>query len=67
VQKVMANAHLYATRLGLKAIPLKKRLGTIPSSSGLVTGGEDNTEPEIVEQKLIEPKAIELAPIEETK
>lgn len=59
VQKVMANAHLYATRLGLKAIPLKKRLGIIPSSSGLVTGGEDNTEPEIVEQKLLEPISIE--------
>ncbi len=59
VQKVMANAHLYATRLGLKAIPLKKRLGVIPSSSGLVTGGEDNTEPEIVEQKLLEPIPIE--------
>jgi soluble lytic murein transglycosylase len=59
VQKVMANAHLYATRLGLKAIPLKKRLGIIPSSSGLVTGSEDNTEPEIVEQKLLEPISIE--------
>ncbi|MEQ1598223.1 MAG: transglycosylase SLT domain-containing protein [Methylotenera sp.] len=59
VQKVMANAHLYATRLGLKAIPLKKRLGVIPSSNGLVTGGEDNTEPEITEQKLFEPIPIE--------
>jgi soluble lytic murein transglycosylase len=59
VQKVMANAHLYATRLGLKAIPLKKRLGIIPSISGLVTGEEDNTEPEIVEQKLLEPIPIE--------
>jgi soluble lytic murein transglycosylase len=59
VQKVMANAHLYVMRLGLKAIPLKKRLGIIPSSSGLVTGGEDNTEPEIVEQKLLEPIPIE--------
>ena len=55
VQKVMANAHLYATRLGLKAISLKKRLGVIPSSSGLVTSGEDNAEPEIAEQKLLEP------------
>jgi soluble lytic murein transglycosylase len=62
VQKVMANAHLYAMRLGLKAIPLKKRLGVIPSSSGLVVAGEDNTEPEIIEQKLMAP-----APIEETK
>ena len=31
VQKVMANAHLYAPRLGLKPISLKQRLGTIPS------------------------------------
>ncbi len=31
VLKVMANAHLYATRLGLKSIPLKQRLGIIPS------------------------------------
>lgn len=31
VQKVMANAHLYAPRLGLKAISLKQRLGVIPS------------------------------------
>ena len=59
VQKVMANAHLYAMRLGLKAIPLKKRLGIIPSTSGLMTGGEDVTEPEIIEQKLIEPIPIE--------
>jgi soluble lytic murein transglycosylase len=57
VQKVMANAHLYAVRLGLKSIPLKKRLGVIPSIGGLVTGGDDNAEPEV----------IELAPIEESK
>jgi soluble lytic murein transglycosylase len=31
VQKVMANAHLYAPRLGLKPITLKQRLGIIPS------------------------------------
>ena len=31
VQKVMANAHLYAARLGLKAISLKQRLGVVPS------------------------------------
>lgn len=31
VQKVMANAHLYAHRLGLKAIPLKQRLGIVPA------------------------------------
>jgi soluble lytic murein transglycosylase len=62
VQKVMANAHLYAMRLGLKAIPLKKRLGVIPSSSGHVTSAENNIEPEVTEQK-----PIELAPIEEAK
>jgi soluble lytic murein transglycosylase len=36
VQKVMANAHLYAQRLGLKSIPLKKRLGVVPSKSGMM-------------------------------
>lgn len=30
VKKVMANAHIYSQRLGLKNIPLKKRLGVIP-------------------------------------
>lgn len=39
VQKVMANAHLYANRLGLKVMPLKQRLGTIPSNM-TVTGNE---------------------------
>jgi soluble lytic murein transglycosylase len=34
VQRVLANAHLYAKQLGLKASPLKQRLGTIPSSTG---------------------------------
>lgn len=32
VQKVMANAHLYSQLLGLKTIPLKQRLGTIPGN-----------------------------------
>jgi soluble lytic murein transglycosylase len=31
VQKVLANAHIYSARLGLKAIPLKQRLGMIPA------------------------------------
>lgn len=31
VKRVMENAHLYAQRLGLKIIPLKARLGVIPS------------------------------------
>lgn len=36
VQKVMANAHLYATRLGLKRSSLKQRLGTVPASGSLL-------------------------------
>lgn len=36
VQKVMANAHLYATRLGLKATSLKQRLGVVPASDSLL-------------------------------
>lgn len=31
VKKVLANAHMYAPRLGLPVITLKKRLGTIPA------------------------------------
>lgn len=31
VKKVLANAHMYAARLGLPAVTLKKRLGTIPA------------------------------------
>jgi soluble lytic murein transglycosylase len=54
VQKVMANAHLYAHRLGLKPMPLKQRLGTIPSKGSLIMGGEDNFEPEMTEQKPVE-------------
>jgi soluble lytic murein transglycosylase len=45
VQKVMANAHLYAPRLGLKVISLKQRLGVIPSSNGVLSNNvEDNPE-----------------------
>jgi soluble lytic murein transglycosylase len=46
VQKVMANAHLYAFQLGLKNISLKQRLGIIPSniSAAIV----DNPSPEVV-------------------
>jgi soluble lytic murein transglycosylase len=33
VQKVMANAHIYAHQLGLKSITLKQRLGTIPGKA----------------------------------
>ena len=42
VQKVMANAHLYAARLGLKAISLKQRLGIVPSRYAAF---ENNSEP----------------------
>ncbi|WP_020167698.1 MULTISPECIES: lytic transglycosylase domain-containing protein [Methylotenera] len=37
VQRVMANAHLYAHQLGLKPITLKQRLGIIPSNTGLIS------------------------------
>ncbi len=36
VQKVMANAHLYAQRLGLKIVPLKQRLGVVPGKANVV-------------------------------
>jgi soluble lytic murein transglycosylase len=32
VQRVMANAHIYASRLGTKIQSLKTRIGTIPGS-----------------------------------
>lgn len=32
VQKVMANAHMYAKQLGLKSVTLKQRMGTIPGN-----------------------------------
>ncbi len=42
VQKVMANAHLYAQQLGLKAISLKQRLGMIPGKASIVDTGPDD-------------------------
>lgn len=39
VKKVLANAHMYAPRLGLPMLTLKKRLGTIPARS---TGDAEN-------------------------
>jgi soluble lytic murein transglycosylase len=45
VQKVMANAHIYAPRLGLKPMPLKQRLGTIPSKFGVVSAAQEPLEP----------------------
>jgi soluble lytic murein transglycosylase len=41
VQKVMANAHLYAPRLGLKSMPLKQRLGVIPSKYGTISSNPE--------------------------
>jgi hypothetical protein len=35
-------------------MPLKQRLGTIPSKGSLIMGGEDNFEPEMTEQKPVE-------------
>ena len=46
VQKVMANAHLYAFQLGLKSTSLKQRLGIIPGN--LAAPVEDNPSPELV-------------------
>ncbi len=53
VQRVLANAHLYAQRLGLKSIPLKKRLGIVPSKSGLV----GMQEPDLVNLEPAAPEA----------
>ncbi|WP_235273034.1 transglycosylase SLT domain-containing protein [Methylophilus sp. Q8] len=39
VKKVLANAHMYAPRLGLPMLTLKKRLGTIPARG---TGDVEN-------------------------
>jgi soluble lytic murein transglycosylase len=42
VQKVMANANIYAARLGKPIQTLKARLGTIPGSGKLDETEEDN-------------------------
>ena len=57
VQKVMANAHLYAYQLGLKPISLKQRLGVIPSSLGqpLSSNTDDKQAAEPVATLAIEP------------
>ena len=44
VQKVMANAHLYAYQLGLKSISLKQRLGVIPGSLGQPPSNLDDSQ-----------------------
>lgn len=48
VQKVMANAHLYAPRLGLKAITLKERLGVVPSRYDGLESTVDSATAEVV-------------------
>ena len=58
VQKVLANAHLYAQRLGLKSIPLKKRLGIVPSKSGMMSTEQD-ANPELPAQEPSKPDAAE--------
>ena len=56
VQKVMANAHLYAYQLGLKSISLKQRLGVIPGSVGQsLPNLEDNQVAEPASVSAIEP------------
>lgn len=47
VQKVMANAHLYAHQLGLKPTPLKQRLGVIPGKATaiMLSTDSDNAAP----------------------
>lgn len=48
VKKVLANAHMYAPRLGLPTMSLRKRLGVIPAKAGVeyVADPVKITEPE---------------------
>ena len=66
VQKVMANAHLYAPRLGLKPITLKQRLGVIPSRYDAFESNVDNaglqqlqTQPSQTQQATQETQTVE--------
>lgn len=65
VQRVMANAHLYAHQLGLKPITLKQRLGVIPSKTGLISevvnveSNSHSTESESVNQNTTTQSNIE--------
>lgn len=43
VKKVLANAHMYAPRLGLPAMTLKKRLGIVPAKTGSDVTGDTTT------------------------
>lgn len=47
VQKVMANAHLYAHRLGLKTMSLKQRLGRVPATGGLLNTPATDATPSV--------------------
>lgn len=44
VQKVMANAHYYAQRLGAKLVPLKQRLGIIPGNGSNTFAAQESSE-----------------------
>ncbi len=47
VQKVMANAHLYAQQLGLKVISLKQRLGIVPGKAFIAVPSQDDVVNEV--------------------
>ncbi len=65
VQKVMANAHLYAYQLGLKSISLKQRLGVIPGSVGQsLPNLEDSQIAEPASTSAIEPIPEPIKPTE---
>ena len=66
VQKVMANAHLYAYQLGLKSISLKQRLSVIPGSLGqsLPSNADDNQAAEPASKLAIEPITEPVKPTE---
>lgn len=57
VQKVMANAHLYAHQLGLKPITLKQRLGIIPGKAATVSSA-DSDSAELNSANLTNPNTI---------
>ena len=56
VQKVMANAHLYAQQLGLKVISLKQRLGVVPGKANIV---DADTRDIVQQQNEAQPEAVE--------
>lgn len=44
VQKVMANAHYYAQRLGSKLVPLKQRMGIVPGKGDTTLVAQEDSE-----------------------